>query len=267
MMKRFIVAIAVMLPLLALSQVNSSGIAYYQFKHLKDTNQRGSYYQEEMMLQFSSNSSLYKSYTWHKDDSASYAAIYQGKTEQQVIKLSKYSFESWYTIFDKKELYRFQPFIRDTMAIKSDYPKIDWQLKNEEKQVAGFLTKKAIGNFKGRTFEAWYTSEIPVAAGPWKLNGLPGLILEAYDAKREVVFEFLGFQNAKSDSGDLLKGKRILTNDEFNDFGKKLVANPNGVIQGMIGTSSTVNFQQHGNSSSAGKNNGLRNNNPLELTN
>ncbi|TAE11052.1 MAG: GLPGLI family protein [Bacteroidetes bacterium] len=267
MISRLIVAILTITPLISVGQNNSAGVVYYQFKHQKDTTQPDRFYQEEMMLHFSSSSSLYKSYTWYKDDSASTAGIYQGKTELPVIKLSKYSFESWYTVFEKKELYRFQPFIYDTMAIKAEYPTIAWQLQTEQKKISGFLANKAIGQFKGRTYEVWYTPEIPVAAGPWKLNGLPGLILEAYDTKRQVVFEFLGFQNTKVDSRDLLKGKRILTSSEFNDFGKKLVANPNGVVQGIMGTSTQVNFQKTGNGSDGSRINGSRNNNPLELTN
>lgn len=264
---RLFIYLIICVPNYLYSQNSSAGIAYYQFKHQKDTSQPNRFHQEEMMLHFSSSSSLYKSYTWYKDDSASTAGIYQGKTELPVIKLSKYSFESWYTVFDKKELYRFQPFIYDTMAIKTEYPVIEWQLQTEQKKISGFLANKATGYFKGRNYEVWYTPDIPVAAGPWKLNGLPGLILEAYDTKRQVVFEFLGFQNAKADSRDLLKGKRILTSSEFNDFGKKLVANPNAVVQGIMGAGTQPNFQKTGNGSDGSRMNGSRNNNPLELTN
>jgi hypothetical protein len=35
--------------------------------------------------------------------------------------------------------------------------------------------------FKGREYIVWYAPSIAYAEGPWKLGGLPGLILEAYD--------------------------------------------------------------------------------------
>ena len=67
-------------------------------------------------------------------------------------------------------------------------PTINWKLTNEKKMISGYNCQKAVGDFGGRTFEAWFAPDLPYAFGPWKLNGLPGLILSATDTKNEISF-------------------------------------------------------------------------------
>lgn len=69
-------------------------------------------------------------------------------------------------------------------------PSIDWKLEKETKKIGNFLAHKAIGKFRGRKYTAWYILEVPLPFGPWKLQGLPGLILEAYDDDKEMYLYF-----------------------------------------------------------------------------
>lgn len=61
-----------------------------------------------------------------------------------------------------------------------------WRIRDDDiRVIAGHKAYKAACDYRGRHYEAWYTDEIPCEAGPWKLHGLPGLILEVYDEDRD----------------------------------------------------------------------------------
>ena len=72
--------------------------------------------------------------------------------------------------------------------------RIIWTLTNRQKRIGRFACQQAEALFRGRKYEAWFTTEVPVSVGPWKLQGLPGLILEAYDDKNEVHYLFDGIE-------------------------------------------------------------------------
>lgn len=55
--------------------------------------------------------------------------------------------------------------------------------------ILGYDCIYATCDFRGRIWEAWFTPEIPINEGPWKLAGLPGLVLKAQDIKRQYIFE------------------------------------------------------------------------------
>ena len=60
----------------------------------------------------------------------------------------------------------------------------DWTMYEDSTiMVLGMECKKATTNFRGRYWEVWYTEEIPISQGPWKLCGLPGMILKANSPK------------------------------------------------------------------------------------
>lgn len=58
-------------------------------------------------------------------------------------------------------------------------PTFDWQLQEGDTVIAEYPCFKATAEFRGKKWTALYTPEIAISDGPWKLCGLPGLILQA----------------------------------------------------------------------------------------
>ncbi len=78
--------------------------------------------------------------------------------------------------------------------VEEDMPDLKWEIEDEEREVAEYVCRKAVTSFGNRTWYAWFTPEIPISDGPWKLCGLPGLILEAEDSEGHYHFRCVEIQ-------------------------------------------------------------------------
>ena len=58
-------------------------------------------------------------------------------------------------------------------------PDIVLTLTNDTLTVSGYYCQTATCKFRGVAWTVCYTEEIPSSAGPWRLRGLPGLIIKA----------------------------------------------------------------------------------------
>ena len=64
----------------------------------------------------------------------------------------------------------------------------------ETQTILGHKCQRATCRFRGRDFVAWFAPDIPVRCGPWKFQGLPGLILKVYDTDGLYSFEAVGIE-------------------------------------------------------------------------
>lgn len=71
---------------------------------------------------------------------------------------------------------------------EEEMPQWEWELQEGDSIILGYPCKKATAYFRGRTWIAWYAIDLPYDSGPWKMNGLPGLILYAHDIERSFFF-------------------------------------------------------------------------------
>ncbi len=56
-----------------------------------------------------------------------------------------------------------------------------WEIGDSTKNILGYECLMASSDYHGRHWTAWFSPDIPIQDGPWKLSGLPGLILEAQE--------------------------------------------------------------------------------------
>jgi len=82
----------------------------------------------------------------------------------------------------------------DAYFYNDNWIQIEWEIKEKFKKIGSLKAQKAIGEFRGRTYTAWFTEEIPLPYGPWKLFGLPGLILEAKDSEEMFQVELVSIK-------------------------------------------------------------------------
>ena len=62
--------------------------------------------------------------------------------------------------------------------VEDSIPVIEWRLTNENRIIAGFNCRKAVGKIMDSVYVfAFYSDEITVPGGPCSINGLPGMIL------------------------------------------------------------------------------------------
>lgn len=96
----------------------------------------------------------------------------------------------------------------------NDETKFDWKILNEKEKIGSYNTQKATTNFGGRKWTAWFTSDIPLQDGPYKFNGLPGLIVKVEDADKNYSWE--------------LKGNRKVTNYSETTYLESISPGGNG---------------------------------------
>lgn len=99
------------------------------------------------------------------------------------------------TDLEKDSIFTYNILDIDILEIKEVLPNINWNLNLDETKVIGdFICKKATTKFRGRTYTAWYSPNIETPFGPWKLNGLPGLIFEAYDETKTFIWQITSLE-------------------------------------------------------------------------
>ena len=85
----------------------------------------------------------------------------------------------------------FDRVFKDKFVYKEPMNTFKWEILSDTTKVSGYACQKATTSYRGRNYEAWFTTEIPISDGHYKFNGLPGLIVKIADTKKHYVFELI----------------------------------------------------------------------------
>lgn len=219
----------------------------YKFSHLQDTSKKNVIYNENMKLLLAKNSSVFisidkkrqaENMDRQKKEQANEAN--GGLTNFKFEGLRKTNNSEIYTYFKDQKIV-IKEFLARNYIYEIPLDQIAWKLSSDTLTIETIKCRKATAFFKGRNWTAWYAPDLPFASGPWKLNGLPGLIIEAYDDKKEVQFSFDGFtalakkEINKTNTITLPTNKVIKTSkEELDKLRKAMHDNPRGFILAQL---------------------------------
>jgi GLPGLI family protein len=176
-------------------------LVHYKFSWVQDSANRAHPYTESMVLYVGKNSGAYRSYDgivykaqFKKAFAEAAAASPDGRP--MINRRGVGTPVEYYQYPNERKLLTKDQLMINEYAIEGPMPAIDWKIGGDTATFGGLHCQDATGHFKGRDYMVWFCPDLPVHTGPWKLNGLPGVIVDARDAKNEVIFKFDGVEKA-----------------------------------------------------------------------
>lgn len=125
--------------------------------------------------------------------------------------------------YKKNEFYYNAEVAFKYFVVKDSLSIFNWNILKDKKEILGFSCQLATMDFRGRKYEAWFATELPIG-GPWKFDGLPGMILEIKSVDNFIAFKAIGIKNTVVKLKDLpnpFNTKKTITWQEFKNLYKK----------------------------------------------
>lgn len=174
----------------------------YRLLYVRDSMNPDDVRGDVMNLEIGKKISKFYSYDDFKSDSTLDAALKAKKSKEEIVASRgfriNYNTYVIYTNYPDGKITVTDKIMRDYYKYSEDYPAVKWKIYPETTTILGYPCQKAECQFRGRTYTVWFTNSIPANFGPWKLSGLPGLILKAEDNRKHFVFECFSIVNPRA---------------------------------------------------------------------
>lgn len=131
--------------------------------------------------------------------------------------------------------------------------KMNWNILPDTKKFKEYTLQKATTNFGGRKWIAWFSKDVPINQGPFKFQGLPGLIFQIEDEKKYFSFNLIEIKKLPEDydtSGFLESnfGKKAIpvTFKKYNEILWNAYDNPFSEIRTKLARGEDYTFSAYG---------------------
>lgn len=156
-------------------------------------------------------------------------------------KLSTGEFMTIYKNYPEGKLTHTEKICQDWFRYEEDMPQFEWEMTDSVANVLGYKCQSARCKFRGREWAVFYTEEIPLSEGPWKLHGLPGLIMKATDEKGHYSFECIGIKSKASRPITIYKVPfNKVKREDYYDTKHRYEVNPYAYFEATTGGHITV---------------------------
>lgn len=164
-------------------------------------------FSERMLLQVGVHVSAFFSYVKYQVDSLVRAQAARGENIN-ISTSARVSWQLYKNIPVRGQSVYLDRIANDNFRVEEKMDIPEWEVVPDSVcELLGYKCRMAQAKFKGRQWYAWYAVDVPIDNGPWKLQGLPGLILKAYDSNREFTFKAVGMTNVGGARNIYYKGK------------------------------------------------------------
>ena len=154
-------------------------------------------------------------------------SIWKYLSEDALVQEDHLENEYLYKNYDDNMLYKTDGIFNQKIYLADSLNQIKWTLTNETRIILGKKCQSARAIFRGRSYTAWYAPSIHVSNGPWKLGGLPGLILEAQTDDKLFKYYASELDENYTKGMDIpdIKSEHFISWSEFKDKFKSVVNN------------------------------------------
>ena len=176
----------------------------YDFEFKPDTLDLQDIVSEPMLLQVGDNMSKFISFWREFGDSLINASDLQTRNEimRYPGKLAPMPRVHFFILkdFNNRTITHHEMILPDFFRYQEDMELFEWTILNETMQWNTFKLQKATTEFGGRKWIAWFAPDIPISDGPYKFNGLPGLIVNIKDENEHYSFRVKSISKAPENS-------------------------------------------------------------------